>query len=50
MIQHCRDASYCQPNADHRVLFQQMFGPADLRRIQGLSDALLTLRRRVPDH
>lgn len=50
MIHHCRDAPYCQPNADHRVLFQQMFGPADLRRIQQLSDALLSLRRRVPDH
>lgn len=46
VLNHCRDAGFCQPNADFRALFWNQYGPADLRRIETLSQALLALRAR----
>jgi hypothetical protein len=43
---HCRDAIFCQPNADYRAIFRHQYGPADLRRIETLSQSLLALRAR----
>lgn len=40
----CRDAHFCQPNADFRAIFRQQYGPTDLRRIETLSQKLLALR------
>lgn len=46
VLSSCRDALFCQPNADFRAIFRHQYGPADLRRIETLSQALLALRER----
>ena len=46
VLSSCLDALFCQPNADSRAIFRHQYGPADLRRIETLSQALLALRKR----